>query len=58
MIAQDRATSEAFGMPSAAIGAGCADFVLPLSTIPTALVSLTMVGWATRLFGVAAGDAA
>ncbi|WP_207956146.1 chemotaxis protein CheB [Rubrobacter marinus] len=49
VIAQDRATSEAFGMPGAAISTGCTDFVLPLDVVPAALVSLTMVGWASRL---------
>lgn len=43
MIAQDQATSEAFGMPSAAIATGCTDFVLPLDVVPAALVSLTIV---------------
>lgn len=52
MIAQDEATSEAFGMPSAAAATGCVDFVLPLGTIPAALISLTMVGWVAPLFGL------
>lgn len=41
VIAQDEATSEFFSMPSAAIQMG-ADFVLPLSEIAVALVSLVM----------------
>jgi two-component system, chemotaxis family, protein-glutamate methylesterase/glutaminase len=41
VIAQDEATSEFFSMPSAAIQMG-ADFVLPLSEIAIALVSLVM----------------
>ncbi len=45
-------------MPSVAIGTSYTDFVLPLGAIPAALVSLTMVRWSARLFGVAAGDAA
>jgi two-component system, chemotaxis family, protein-glutamate methylesterase/glutaminase len=41
VIAQDEATSEFFSMPSAAIQMG-ADFVLPLSEMAVALVSLVM----------------
>jgi two-component system chemotaxis response regulator CheB len=44
VIAQDRETSEFFGMPSAAIHSGCVDFILPLNEIPTALVTLVMKG--------------
>jgi two-component system chemotaxis response regulator CheB len=44
VIAQDRETSEFFGMPSAAIHSGCVDFILPLDEIPTALVTLVMKG--------------
>jgi two-component system, chemotaxis family, protein-glutamate methylesterase/glutaminase len=44
VIAQDEATSEFFGMPSAAIHSGSVDFVLPLHEIPTALVTLVMKG--------------
>lgn len=40
VIAQDEATSEFFGMPSAAIRAGVVDFVLPLDEIPAALQTL------------------
>ena len=36
VIAQDRETSEFFGMPSAAIHSGCVDFILPLNEIPPA----------------------
>lgn len=43
VLAQDAATSAAFGMPQAAIATGCVDFVLPLRTIAPALVALTMV---------------
>jgi two-component system chemotaxis response regulator CheB len=40
VIIQDQKTSEFFGMPSAAIQTGTADFVLPLEEIAAALVSL------------------
>jgi two-component system chemotaxis response regulator CheB len=43
VLAQDEETCEAFGMPGAAIATGCVDFVLPLQTIPAALIALTMV---------------
>lgn len=37
VIAQDRATSEAFDMPDSAINTGAADYVLPLNDIGPAL---------------------
>ena len=40
VIVQDEATSEFFGMPSAAIRTGTVDFVLSLDEIPGALVTL------------------
>ncbi len=40
VIAQDEASSEFFGMPSAAIRTGVVDFVLALDEIPAALESL------------------
>jgi len=40
VIAQDEASSEFFGMPSAAIRTGAVDFVLSLEEIPDALQSL------------------
>lgn len=52
VIAQDRTTSAAFEMPAAAIATGCVDFVLPLSSIPAALVTLAMVPEAAPLFRV------
>jgi two-component system chemotaxis response regulator CheB len=44
VIAQDEATSQFFGMPSAAIETGSVDFVLPLPEIAGALVTLVMKG--------------
>jgi two-component system chemotaxis response regulator CheB len=40
VIAQDRGTSEFFGMPGAAIETGNVDFVLPLEDISSELMSL------------------
>jgi two-component system chemotaxis response regulator CheB len=40
VVVQDEASSAFFGMPSAAIKTGAADFVLPLSEIPTKIVTL------------------
>jgi two-component system chemotaxis response regulator CheB len=42
VVAQDKATSEFFGMPGAAIETGSVDFVLPLGEIASALVTLVM----------------
>lgn len=44
VIAQDEATSEFFGMPNAAIQTGTVDFILPLSEIASALITLVMQG--------------
>jgi two-component system chemotaxis response regulator CheB len=44
VIAQDEATSEFFGMPSAAIATGDVDFVLPLQDIGSALRTLVAGG--------------
>jgi two-component system chemotaxis response regulator CheB len=52
VIVQDRETSAAFGMPSAAIATGCSDFVLPLRHVAPVLVSLVMVSGAADLFAV------
>ena len=40
VLVQDEATSEFFGMPSAAIRTGTVDFVLSLEEIPSALITL------------------
>ncbi len=40
VIAQDRETSEHFGMPGSAIASGAVDYVLPLEHISRALVNL------------------
>ena len=40
VIVQDQASSEFFGMPGAAIHTGSADFILPLSEIAAALITL------------------
>jgi two-component system chemotaxis response regulator CheB len=54
VIAQDPATCAAPGMPSAAIARGAVDFVLPLSAISSAIVSLVSVYGVDALFGVGA----
>ncbi|QES39956.1 chemotaxis protein CheB [Streptomyces venezuelae] len=51
-LAQDLATSEASGMPSAAMATGCIDFVLPLPVLAHALVSLVMVPGAADMLRV------
>lgn len=47
VIAQDEATSEFYGMPSAAVATGCVDFVLPLEEIAGALKTLVATGGVT-----------
>ncbi|MDY7022410.1 MAG: chemotaxis protein CheB [Cyanobacteriota bacterium] len=42
VMVQDQETAEFFGMPSAAIQTGDVDFILPLTEISTALISLVM----------------
>jgi two-component system chemotaxis response regulator CheB len=44
VIAQDSESAEFFGMPSAAIKSGHADFILRLDQIPSALTTLVMEG--------------
>jgi two-component system chemotaxis response regulator CheB len=50
VIAQDEATSMAFGMPGSAIATGCVDRVLPLEEIGPALCHLVGYGaaWAVK----------
>ena len=43
VIAQDEASSEFFGMPSAALRTGCVDFILALDEIASALVQMVTV---------------
>ncbi|MGB3403235.1 MAG: chemotaxis protein CheB [Microcoleaceae cyanobacterium] len=43
-IAQDQETAEFSGMPAAAIHTGDVDFILPLSQVAAALISLVMPG--------------
>ena len=52
VIAQDAASSTVFAMPSAAIAAGAASFVLPLQSIPRALVALVAVSGGRDMFGI------
>jgi two-component system chemotaxis response regulator CheB len=52
VLVQDAATASAFGMPGAAIGTRCKDFILPLRTIAPALVALVMVPGAAALLNV------
>lgn len=44
VLAQDRATSEWFQMPEAAIATGCVDKVLPIREIGTELLRLAIIG--------------
>jgi hypothetical protein len=53
-IAQDKATSQAFRMPSAAINTGCINFVLPLERIAPALIALAMVQGVSAFFSIPA----
>lgn len=52
VLVQDPATAEAPDMPLAALQTGCADFVLPLQALPSALTALVMVRGLARFFAV------
>lgn len=52
VIVQDPLTATHNGMPNAVISSGCADFVLPVENIASALTALTMVPGSTELFPV------
>ena len=51
-IAQDQASSMAFGMPRAAIATGCVDLVLPLRAIGPAVVGMVMSPGLADFLGV------
>ncbi len=42
IIAQDQATSKAFGMPQSAIKTGCVDLILPIDEIAAGIVNLVI----------------
>lgn len=42
VIAQDQATSKAFGMPKSAIETGCVDLILPLEEIADGIINLVI----------------
>jgi len=52
VLVQDPTGARAPSMPANAIATGCADFVLPLHRIPTALLALTTAPGAADLFTV------
>ncbi|WP_395841321.1 chemotaxis protein CheB [Archangium violaceum] len=52
VLVQDESSCAAFGMPGAVRDQGDAHFVLPLSNLAAALISLVMVPGAPTLFGV------
>jgi two-component system, chemotaxis family, protein-glutamate methylesterase/glutaminase len=52
VLVQDPATARAPSMPSNAIATGCADFVLPLERLSTALVALAVAPGAADLLTV------
>ena len=52
VLVQDPSTARALSMPSNAVATGCADFVLPLDRIPTALLALTTAPGAADLLAV------
>ena len=52
VLAQDRATSSAYGMPGAAVATGCVDLTLPLGAIGPAVLALTLARGAADFFRV------
>lgn len=52
VLVQDPATARASGMPANAIATGCADFVLPLERIASAVLALTTAPGAADLLTV------
>jgi two-component system chemotaxis response regulator CheB len=52
VLVQDPATARASSMPANAIATGCADFVLPVERITTALLALTTAPGAAELLAV------
>jgi two-component system chemotaxis response regulator CheB len=52
ILVQDRQSSESFDMPHAAVETGAVDFMLPLSQIPAAILSLVAIPGADKLFQV------
>lgn len=52
VLVQDKFTAQVNGMPDAAIRTGCIDFVLPLSKIAAALVTLVMLPGSPDVFRV------
>ncbi|UQX12103.1 chemotaxis protein CheB [Candidatus Mycobacterium methanotrophicum] len=52
VLVQDPATAQAGSMPANAIATGCADFVLPLDRLASALLALTTAPGAAELLAV------
>ena len=52
VLAQDRTTSSAYGMPGAAVATGCVDLTLPLAAIAPAIIALTQARGAADFFRV------
>lgn len=52
VLAQDEQSCQRFDMPRSVIRRGAADFVLPLESLPCAILSLVMTFGATSLFRV------
>jgi two-component system chemotaxis response regulator CheB len=54
VLVEDPTTARATAMPTAALATGCVDFVLPLSHIAAAVITLTMAPGAAEMFRVPA----